>query len=200
MNFNKLTCALTVILFSTFNVFSQVGIGTTHPTSALEIETVDTGIPALEINPQTSPVGSADGQLSVIGDKLYMYNLTRGKWLSLENTTLLYGRNGSRTNEVLRFMGNFGNQNTGALIPMNATIVHISARARGGNSTKAFSLEIRNASGFVSSVTYNLASREYTDTSLDIDIDAGQYLMARISNTGGNVTDLTLIVWLKWRK
>jgi len=178
----------------------QVGVGTTNPTSELEIETSNTGIPALEINPQTAPVGTADGQLSVIGDKLYMYDLTRAKWLSIENTTLLCGRTGSRTNEVLRFMGNFGNQNTGALVPMDATIVHISARARGGNATKDFSLEIRNGAGFVSSTTYNLAAREYTNPALNIDVNAGEYLIARIGNTGGNVTDLTLIVWLKWRQ
>jgi len=178
----------------------QVGVGTTNPTSELEIQTSNTGIPALEINPQTAPVGTADGQLSVIGDKLYMYDLTRTKWLSIENTTLLYGRGGNRTNEVLRFMGNFGNQNTGALIPMNATIVHISARARGGNASKDFSLEIRDSGGLVSSTSYNLVAREYINTALNIDINAGEYLIARIGNTGGNVTDLVLTVWLKWRQ
>jgi len=189
-----------LLCLSTSIALCQVGVGTTNPTSELEIETTNTGIPALEINPQTAPVGTADGQLSVIGDKLYMYDLTRAKWLSIENTTLLYGRTGPRSNQVLNFMCNFGNQNSGAFIPMNATIVHISARARGGNATKGFSLEIRNGAGFVSSTTYNLVGREYTNTTLNIDVNAGQYLMARIGNTGGNVTDLTLIVWLKWRQ
>ncbi|WP_347923380.1 hypothetical protein [Pontimicrobium sp. SW4] len=193
------TMALFMCL-STNIMLCQVGVGTTNPTSELEIQTSNTGIPALEINPQTAPVGTADGQLSVIGDKLYMYDLTRTKWLSIENTTLLYGRGGSRTNEVLRFMGNFGNQNTGALIPMNATIVHISARARGGNTSKDFSLEIRDSVGLVSSTSYNLASREYMNTALNIDIDAGEYLIARIGSAGGNVTDLILTVWLKWRQ
>jgi len=193
------TMALFMCL-STNIMLCQVGVGTTNPTSELEIETTNTGIPALEINPQTAPVGTANGQLSVIGDKLYMYDLTRAKWLSIENTTLLYGRSGSRTNEVLRFMGDFGNQNTGALIPMDATIVHISARARGGNSSKDFSLEIRNGAGFVSSTTYNLATREYTNTALNINVNAGEYLIARIGSSGWNVTDLTLTVWLKWRQ
>lgn len=193
------TMALLLCL-STNIALCQVGVGTTNPTSELEIETTNTGIPALEINPQTAPVGSADGQLAVIGDKLYMYDLTRAKWLSVENTTLLYGRTGSRTNQGLNFMGNFGNRNSGAFIPMNATIVHISARARGGNATKDFSLEIRNGAGVVSSTTYNLVAREYTNTALNIDIDAGEYLISRIGNTGDNVTDLTLIVWLKWRQ
>ena len=69
-------------------MLSQVVVGTTDPTSELEIETTDTGIPALEINPQTAPVGSANGQIAVIGDKLYMYDLTRTKWLSIETTAL----------------------------------------------------------------------------------------------------------------
>ena len=197
----EISRSMTLFLCLSTNIMlCQVGVGTTNPTSELEIETTNTGIPALEINPQTAPVGSADGQLSVIGDKLYMYDLTRAKWLSIENTTLLYGRTGSRTNEVLRLMGNFGNQNSGAFIPMDATIVHISARARAGNSTKQFSLEIRNGAGFVSSTTYNLAASEYINTALNIDINAGEYLIARIGSAGGNVTDLILTVWLKWRQ
>ena len=123
-----------------------------------------------------------------------MYDLTRAKWLSIENTTLLYGRTGSRTNEVLRLMGNFGNQNSGAFIPMDATIVYVSARARLGNSTKPFFLEIRNGAGFVSSTTYNLVANEYINTALNIDINAGEYLIARIGSAGGNVTDFILTV------
>lgn len=196
-----LTLIVLVCFFFTNPLFSQVGVGTTSPSAHLEVDVAsDVTLPALEINPQTAPTGTADGQIAVIGDKLYMYDLTRTKWLSVENTTLLYGRTGSRTNEVLRFMGNFGNQNSGALIPLNATIVHISARARGGDATKQFSLEIRNGTTTISSTSYNLVSREYTNTALNIDVNAGDYLMARIGSAGSNVTDLTLIVWLKWRQ
>ncbi|WP_142784715.1 hypothetical protein [Changchengzhania lutea] len=191
---------LLVCFFCSGSLISQVGVGTTTPTAELEIETTNTGIPALELNPQSAPVGTVDGQLSVIGDKLYLYDNTRGKWLSVETFNLLYGRTGSRTSEVLRFMGNFANQNSGALIPMNATIVHISARARNGDSTKQFSLEIRNGGSVVSSTTYNLSAREYIDTTLNIDVNSGDYLIARIGSVGTNITDLTLTVWLKWRQ
>ena len=104
--------------------FSQVGVGTTNPTSELEIETTNTGIPALEINPQTAPVGSADGQLAVIGDKLYMYDLTRTKWLSVETTALQYGWAGSADNQLLWFGGDI--ENTGPLMLLDGTIVYLS--------------------------------------------------------------------------
>lgn len=190
--------------------FSQVGIGTTTPTAELEIQTSDVGnpvldIPALEINPQTSnvPTGSTTGQISVIGDKLYMYDGTRMKWLSIETTKLQFGRPGNRTNEVLRYVGNFANQNSSSLMPFDGTIVYITARARGGLANKDFSVEIRNGNAIVgTATTYSLASSEFTDTTVNTNFSAGDYIISRILNTptSANVQDLIVTIWVKWRQ
>ncbi len=183
--------------------FSQVGIGTTTPTAELEIETTNTGIPALEINPQTAPTGTVTGQLSLIGDKLYMYDATRVKWLSIETSNLHFGRPGTRNNEVLRYSGNFGNQNAGALMPFDGTIVYITARARGGLANKDFSVEIRNGGAIVGTAnTYSLASSEFSDTNINIDFSAGDFIVSRILNTPttDTVQDLIVTAWIKWRR
>ena len=55
-----------LLFFACFSVSAQVGVGTTDPTAELEIETSNSGIPALELNPQSSPTGTATGQLAVL--------------------------------------------------------------------------------------------------------------------------------------
>ncbi|MDG1730700.1 MAG: hypothetical protein P8K68_03635 [Algibacter sp.] len=197
-------------LFSINYSFAQVGIGTTNPTAELEIETSDVGnplldIPALEINPQVShvPIGTTTGQISVIGDKLYMYDGTRNKWLSIETTKLHFGRGGARSNEVMRYVGSFGNQNSSALMPFDGTIVYISARARAGLANKDFSVEIRNANAIIGTAnTYSLVSREFIDTTVNNDFSAGDYIISRIENTPNNATvqDLIVTIWVKWRQ
>lgn len=52
---------LGVIFIYAQAMFSQVGVGTTTPTAELEVETSNTGIPALELNPQTAPTGTTNG-------------------------------------------------------------------------------------------------------------------------------------------
>ncbi len=102
-------------------LFGQVGIGTLTPTAQLEIsnDIANPNLPLLELNPQSAPTGSATGQLSVIGDKLFMYDATRVKWLSVESTALHFARGGSNRNDApLRFSGVIGNQNSGAYMPI----------------------------------------------------------------------------------
>lgn len=180
--------------------FSQVGIGTTNPSAELEIETSNTGIPALEMNPQTAPVGSANGQLAVIGDKLYMYNVSRSKWLSIESSTLPYARGGNnRTNQVLRFTGVVSNQNSGALMPLNGTIVMATGNISGGDSTKPFTIEVRNGTSIVSSTSVNLSGSAYSNANLNIDFSAGDYIIMRIGSSGSSVNNPNFVLWTKWR-
>lgn len=196
-----------IVFFIVNATYSQVGIGTTDPTAELEIETTSSGIPALEINPQTTPTGTANGQITVINNKLYMFDTSRGvlsalgKWLSVETTTLPYARGGNnRNNQVLRFGGVVSNQNSGALMPFDGTIVVGSARISGGDATKQFSIEVRNGATVVSTTNFNLTASEYTDTTLNIDFSAGDYIIARISNVGTTVNNPNLILWVKWRQ
>ena len=209
MNFNKLTCALTVILFLTLNVNSQVGVGTTNPTSALEIMSTNTGIPALEINPQSAPVGSADGQLAVIGDKLYLFDTSRanvgtpGKWLSVEVSVLPFGRNGNADNTNLKTAGNSAQNRSGYLMPFNGTIIHATVRSNNnsGAQAKQFDIQVRTGNTNISSTSITTAAAEATNTNLNVDFSAGNFINVRINNDGnGNVNNPVLTLWVKWRE
>ncbi len=195
--------AALILCFTTNILLSQVGVGTTNPTSELEIETTNTGIPALEINPQTAPVGSADGQLAVIGDKLYMYDLTRLKWLSVESTALQFAWAGSADNQLLWFGGDV--ENTGPLMPYDGTIVYVTVNSSGGNATKSMDLRINGTNvGNNADPTldgrFNLAGGIFNYTNYNINFSAGDYITIHARNAGSAVDDPTAVIWVKWRQ
>lgn len=194
-----LLCYCFLFTFFQFS-YSQIGVGTTSPTAEVEIETDNTGIPALELNPQTAPVGTADGQLSVIGDKLYMYDATRTKWLSVESTALQFGRNGNSSTNTLHFGGNMVSGTSGPLMPFDGTIVCITAMAASGADTDV-NIRVRDNAG-VNSVddTFSLASLRYTNTTANLDFNAGDYFTIRARDGSTTAVDLTVVVWVKWRQ
>mgnify|MGYP000262383510 CR=1 FL=1 len=201
----KLNLILVFLLcFNVPTLWSQVGIGTTDPSAELEIETTNTGIPALQLNPQTAPDGDADGQLAVIGDKLYMYDLTRDKWLSLEVTALQFGRNGGADDELLRFGGDVRDNSSGPLMPFDGTIVYMTIQSSGGVANKQFDIKINgsdvgnNADNTLDG-RISLSSGSFTETNYNIDFDAGDYINLEVRNNGGEVDDTAGVIWVKWR-
>lgn len=176
--------------------WSQVGIGTVSPTAELEIEGFDTGIPVLELNPQSAPVGTTTGQLAVIGDMLYMYDATRTKWLSVETTALQYGAAGSRDDEYLLFGGESQDSGSGARMLRDGTITSINIMASAGSATKGFEIHVNGSNV----KTYNLVAYEISETTTNIDFSAGDYLHIYIAPTVGRTSNPTAIMWVKWRK
>jgi len=201
----KMLLVLSVVIFNADGILAQIGIGTTSPSAELEIETSNTGIPALELNPQTAPTGSADGQLAVIGDKLYMYDDTRNKWLSVETTALQYGFAFTADNQTLWIGGDVDNNNTGALMPHDGTIVYVTVQSSGGNTSKRMDLRINGSDvGNNSNPTldgrFNLSGGSFTYTDFNIDFNAGDYITIRAANNGAGVDDPVAIIWVKWKQ
>lgn len=196
---------LIFLLIIHFNGYSQIGIGTTNPTAQLEIVAPSTGIPSLELSPQSLPIGTANGQIAVIGDKLYMYDLTRVKWLSVEATSLQFGYDGSSDGQVLLTGGDVTDSDSGAKMPFNGTIVYVTVQSSGGNTNKRFYLRL-NGSNIATNANPNLSGRfnlsggAYTSTSYNINFNAGDYLSTRSSSSGSSVSDPVVIIWIKWRK
>lgn len=195
-----------LFLSITFSTYSQVGINTTTPTAELEIQTTNTGLPALKINSQTSPNGSETGQIAVIGDKLYMYDATRGKWLSIETVALQYGRNGSRDDEILRYTGGVDDAGSGPRMPFDGTIVYMTINSSGGAPDKEFDIKINgtdvpnNADPTLDGMI-NLTSGSFTRTTYNIDFNAGDYILLEIGvlPSSMDVDDPAGVIWVKWR-
>lgn len=201
MNSLQIIPAILVLIIGTQFTQAQVGIGTSSPSAELEIVGSDTGIPVLELTPQSAPTGNTTGQLAVIGDLLYMYDDTRGKWLSVESTTFQFGKNGNTNSQNLEFGGAMVSGSSGPLMPFDGTIVAITANSSGGTSTKEFQVRVRNGTTNISSTSFNLSSNIYNNSSLNIDFSAGDYITTRArDNSDGNVSNPGIVVWIKWRK
>ncbi len=183
---------------------AQVGIGTQSPSSELDIDTENSGIPALKLNPQTAPVGTMTGQLSVIGDILCMFDSTRNKWLSVEVTPLQFGYALSADNVNLWFGGDVEDNNSGAMMPFDGTIVYIGVKSSGGNQTKRMDiringLDVGNNTDPTLDGRFNLISGSFTYTDYNIDFNSGDYISIRAAANGSPVDDPTAILWVKRR-
>ncbi len=186
-------------LFFGFGLYAQVGIGTSTPSSELEIKS-NGNIPSLELNPQLTPRGTASGQLSVIGDELYLYDTSRAKWLSVESSTLSFGREGGLNNVNLEYAGDVAD--SGPAMPKAGTIVYTTLNSSGGNQSKGIVLRVYNNNGTVKSThPLNLSGGRLIKNDFDVDFSEGDYFRVRVSNGGGNnVNDVSMVLWIKWRK
>ena len=176
----------------------KVGIGTTAPTAKLEIDATDETIPPLEIVPSaTVPTGTANGQIMVMDNSIFIFDVTRNKWLSSETISTSYTLNGGSSNEYLRFE-NIRSQNSGPKMPFAGTIVAITAQSSGGVANKGF--EIRKNGAGASLFNFNLAANTYTNTTTNINFNAGDFLNVFVVNAGIDVNDPSVLLFIKWRK
>ncbi|WP_299212689.1 hypothetical protein [uncultured Dokdonia sp.] len=196
-HFKLLILCLLVSVFAN----AQVGVGTITPNGKLTIDASAETTAALELVPQATPTTNlANGQLAVIGDKLYMYDLTRTAWLSVESTAIQFGRNGDVDTNALHYGGNMVANDSGALMPFNGTIVAITAMGASGDDTD-FNVRVRTAAGTNSvNETFSLSGLRYIDTTTNLDFSANEHITARARDAATTTTDVTVIIWVKWRQ
>ena len=195
--------SLTFILFCVLSIQAQVGIGTTNPTSQMEIKTTATGIPALELNPQSAPIGTSTGQISVIGDKLYMFDDGRGKWLSVESMMLNFGLENGTDDQHLEYVGDI--LLSGPKMPFDGTVVYITMNASGGQANKQVQLfqnnlpVLNNADASLDGLLA-LDGYTFTETDYNLDFNAGDHFRVKVTSTGVDVENLSVLLWVKWRE
>lgn len=185
--------------------YAQIGINVTGtPNSELEIQAFDNDIPALELNPQTAPTGTATGQLAVIDDVLYHYDATRAKWLSVESEVMMFGENSALQGAYTRFGGDLRTGNNGALMPFDGTIVYATGRLSSGDTDKVITIRVRN--GTTNQVTQDISfapaagtSAEFNLNDVNLDFSAGDYLTVFVA-AGDTITEHTVMLWVKWRQ
>ncbi len=186
-------------------VKAQVGIGTLTPSAQLTLETGTTniaplGLGNLSVAPSVNLVG---GQISVIDNELYFYNDTLAKWLSVATMPLTFARNGNISNQNLFFGGRVSNANSGAIMPFNGTIVHISAKGanNSGTGNKRFNIRIRNNGTLISSFNLDLDNDDFFNkTDYNFDFSVGDNIVVRKRTNTSSVNNPVVIVWVKWRK
>ena len=197
-----------VVFFLPLSILAQIGIGTSTPSAALEIQTKPEGIPALRLKPQSNPIGSITGQIAVIDNILYLYDATRNKWLSVEKTTLEFGRlgNGSAPAEI-EFGG--GDLQNGPRMPFKGTIVSISISATKDNNNREIGLFINDTNVPNNDIdidedgvyTLDPTLLVYRNKNFNLDFNAGDMIsLALLDGSVNDIEDLIVMLDIKWRK
>ena len=85
-------------------------------------------------------------------------------------------------------------------MPFDGTIVAITAMGASGDDTD-FNIRSRNATNTNNiNETFTLAGLRYIDTATNLDFDAGEYLTVRARDAATTATDVTVVIWVKWRQ
>lgn len=187
-------------LFCLAQLQAQVGIGTTTPNSALEIKTSSDDLPALELNPQTAPQGTVTGQISIIGDKLFMFDADRGKWLSVESTSFNFGLDSWTGDNYLEYAGDIND--SGPAMPFAGTIVYATINTTDGDPNHTGSIQIFDEAGgatVVAQENFALVQGSRIYKNLNLDFEAGQIIRVYIDPTNWGVENPSLVLWIKWR-
>ncbi|HSD14858.1 MAG TPA: hypothetical protein VLB74_09445 [Flavobacterium sp.] len=177
----------------------NVGINTNNSTAKLEIDASTGTTPPLEIVPRTTaPTGTAGGQIAVIDNSLYIYDVTRTKWLSSETITFAWGHDGNLKGAYLDCASVQNQANTGFKMPYAGTIIAITALQSGGDASKGF--VVRKNSASTDLFSFNLTALSYNNNTLNIDFDANDFLKVFTVAAGGESTNPVVTLFIKWRK
>lgn len=146
-----------------------------------------------------TPTAPSPGDLwfntDVDWDVLMVYDGSRGKWTSSLEYPLGLGRDSADANNLLGFGIVSASIGTGILIPHNSVIKRLTARSSSGVPTKGFDLLVN---GF-SALSFSLSLFEYTNNSLNINVDQGDDVWAKAAVASGPANDIVIIMWLSWR-
>ena len=175
---------------------AQVGIGTTTPSAALDIQSPSDNLPVLKLNPQSNPIGTAAGQISVIGDRLFLYDATRSKWLSVETSIFSFGDQGNINSGNLEYAGDI--RDSGPRITENASIVYLTINSTSGDQDKRISIDITDATGTVTEHEFQLVNGRLMLENLDIEVESGDLIQIR-ALTGEPIRGLSATFWTKFR-
>ena len=150
-----------------------------------------------ELVPQTvvPSTGLASGQMTVIGDELYIYDGGRSKWLSADSTTYIVSM-ASASGQIMSIGGTVGND-VGFKMPMKATLVKVSVSSSGGNATKGF--EIRKVGSATPLKSFSLTAGSYMSSNDNISLNLGDIVQVYVVGQGTPVKNPIVTLFIKWQ-
>lgn len=136
-------------------------------------------------------------------EELVRTDTTRdNKQLSVAEFSLVWSENRVGNNDWLE-IANAVDSTTGYIMPMDATIVRITAHtADDKNISKTIDLYVDGALDTAGAVTFTAVNGEnsFTDPAFNVDVDAGQKIRIRGGTSpAGNIQDVVVTIWVKWR-
>jgi hypothetical protein len=155
------------------------------------------GSAALQVDPvtYTPTTGLADGQIINHAGILYIYDSTRGKWLSMNRQTVVFGVKRADGNYLN--VADFTSSMSGWPAMRDGTITGITVQASGGYSSKSFSMSKNNNP--VSIYTFSLSGHYHANGSLNIDFDANDLIKILTSSEFGHTSNVIANLEIAWR-
>ena len=136
--------------------------------------------------------------------QLFIQDTSRGspfKELSVQESALTFSDNIVQNNGWVE-IGNAVDALSGYIVPMNATIVRVTAHTSSKPAAaKDLDLYVNGSVNTAGVVTFAAGAGEssFTDITLNIDVDAGDKIRLRGAATGGQIEDTVVTFWLRWR-
>ena len=144
----------------------------------------------------TPSTNLADGDFHVEDGTIFLYDLARTKFLSSGTPIALqFGKNNGAGNEFLRFGGDARDGDAGIILPWDATIVAMTLKGE-NSAAQSFDIEVAG----VGVATLISSSSTISDTTLSLDVDAGETINLFAQAAGTEVTDPYAIIFVKRRK
>ena len=150
-------------------------------------------LPVETVAPVTNLV---EGRVIVVGDKQYMYDSVRAKWLSVERKSI-EAQKASKSKDVYLQYGNVPSLQTGYRIPRNATIVAMVAQTE---LSASWTLEVRrnNVTTPIASLTITAAAGNQSITT-NVDVVAGDRIQLYANTAGVDIFAPVANIELAWR-
>ena len=155
---------------------------------------------SFEIAPKASlpTTNLADGQMDIRAGIMYVYDATRGLWLSHDRQNMSFGENQAVLND--RYLFNYGGQVISSLSGMrmmrNATITGISAQL---SASGTVDVRIRKNGSATNILSLSLSSAQGgQNAAANVNLDQGDWLMCYVEPTG-TIRNPIVTVEYAWR-
>ena len=176
-----------------------VGRSITVDTGAVVMDASGGNYAPLQLNPVSSApsTGAAAGQVCINDGIVYVYDATRGKWLSSNRMTVVFGRRGLTKDQELNFgAGSLPSNNSGYRMVRDATIVSMSAQI---DASGTCDMHLRSNDNAADLVTQSIsAALGAGSTTTDQDLSSGDFLQSYLESAAG-VADPMLVIEIAWR-
>jgi len=169
-------------------------ITTTNAIGPVKIDASNTTRAPLELTNLTATPTSnlAGGQIAIIDGELYIYNISKNKWLT-PTKTLLFGRSGSSDGHLLNTAGGVGTFNSGYKMARDGTIVSATIEASNNPGKEVYILINGN-------IAYTISSTPAIDTTINLNFDVGDFIGMYVDSAGPAITNVVATLEIAWRK
>ena len=158
--------------------------------------TTSTNAPIELTNRTTVPTTSlSGGQLVVVNNELYIFDLGRNKWLTPSKVVTL-GKFGPVDGHLLHIAGGSSNDASGYKMPKDGTITTFSLHSVVPVTGKDVYIRLNGL------IVYTAASDingDIVDVDMNLDFNAGDILSVQVSSTGVRMRDVSAVIEFKWR-